>query len=556
MNSTIKMAGHIFKKDVRLLWPFILGAAGIQFLSAGVQYMLDRTSGPETKILSVLSDLLLPATLLAAAFLIAALVHQDPIPGVRQDWLVRPVRRKDLLVAKLLFVVVMVHGPILLADTVQALANGFFLGQCLASASTHGLLLLGFLSLPALAFASLTRNMTEAVIGAMVILVTLTSLVEVLFVGLSKPTTLQTGVAWIAHFAFIAVLLLGATIIFTLQYFRRKTILSRWLTVGVALLGCLALFIPWKLAFAFEEKLSPAAGAARPILAIYEPRLGKFRFPEGMVRNPDAKDEVSTIYLPLHMVGLSDDGVLNANRSSQVRLLAADGKVLYHGFGDDLLIRRQGHRGPVYFTIGSRDFGFVREVKTSDLSVPQDGEAWIYQGIAFPRGLYGRVKNQSLRLEVDYSLTLLEGSAYTIPTIGGYQMLPGLGRCSTKMDDDGDEIELHCIEAGLQLSCGAAFLEHVPSGQRNPAAFGCRPNYAPFLDQLVPDGLSRFETEIPFHDLSGLTKYPVDAAQLPESRVVVRVYQAQDHFTRQLVIPEIRLSDWESIEHNEVSENR
>lgn len=74
--------------------------------------------------------------------------------------------------------------------------------------------------------------------------------------------------------------------------------------------------------------------------------------------------------------------------------------------------------------------------------------------------------------------------------------------------------------------------------------------------QLVPDGMSRFGTEIRFHDLSGLAKFPVDATQLPDSRVVVRVYQAQDHFTRQLVIPEIRLSDWESIEHSQVAENR
>jgi len=61
--------------------------------------------------------------------------------------------------------------------------------------------------------------------------------------------------------------------------------------------------------------------------------------------------------------------------------------------------------------------------------------------------------------------------------------------------------------------------------------------------------------EIRFHDLSGLTKYPVDASKLPESRLVIRVYRAKDHFTRQLVIPKIRWSDWESIDHNLVAQN-
>jgi hypothetical protein len=56
----------------------------------------------------------------------------------------------------------------------------------------------------------------------------------------------------------------------------------------------------------------------------------------------------------------------------------------------------------------------VREIKTSDLPVPQNGEAWIYQGVAFPRSVYEGIKNRPLQLEVDYSLTLLEGNSYAI----------------------------------------------------------------------------------------------------------------------------------------------
>jgi hypothetical protein len=268
-----------------------------------------------------------------------------------------------------------------------------------------------------------------------------------------------------------------------------------------------------------------------------------------------ARDEASTVYLPIHIAGVPDDGVLNVDKS-QVRLLAPDGRVLYQGPGDDLLVRKEGHQGPVHFTIGSRYFGFVRAIKTNDLSVPQDGEVWIYHGIALPRSLYERAKNQPLRLEIDYSFTLLQGGTHDIPALGGSQELPGLGRCTTKMDADGDDINLRCMKTGPAPSCASAFLEHVPSGRRNPTAFACQPNYAPFLDQMVPDGIDRFATAIRFHDLSGLAKYPVEAADLSESRVVVRVYQPQDHFTRQLVIPQIRLSDWESVEHKQLAEAR
>src|SRR6516165_9516313 len=114
--KSIKMVWHMFKKEVRLLWPFVLGAAGIQFAQAAVRYTLVQAGAAAAQTLLILLGLLTPVSLLAAAFLIATAVHQDAVPGVRQDWLVRPVRRKDLLFAKLLFLLVMVHGPILLAD--------------------------------------------------------------------------------------------------------------------------------------------------------------------------------------------------------------------------------------------------------------------------------------------------------------------------------------------------------------------------------------------------------------------------------------------------------
>jgi hypothetical protein len=56
---------------------------------------------------------------LGGAFCIAAVVQLDAIPGVRQDWLVRPLERRNLLLAKLLFVVLAVLLPILATDLIE-----------------------------------------------------------------------------------------------------------------------------------------------------------------------------------------------------------------------------------------------------------------------------------------------------------------------------------------------------------------------------------------------------------------------------------------------------
>jgi hypothetical protein len=42
----------------------------------------------------------------------------------------------------------------------------------------------------------------------------------------------------------------------------------------------------------------------------------------------------------------------------------------------------------------------------------------------------------------------------------------------------------------------------------------------------------------------------VDGGKLQDSKAVMRVYEAVDHFGRKLVIPEIRLSDWEAAQAN------
>jgi len=248
------------------------------------------------------------------------------------------------------------------------------------------------------------------------------------------------------------------------------------------------------------------------------------------------------------------------NDRAEVLLTTTDGKMVYHGRADDLLVRKDSNLQPVSFNIGLRRLGW-REIGPADMDVPKDfipgaGAALVYQGLPLPRHLYERVKDQPLHLEINYSLTLLNSNTYNIPALGGDTLVPAVGRCRTQMDDDGDDVLLRCIQAGGESNCVAFFLEHAPSGRRNPIRFGCWPNYSPYSAQYTPDSLTRFEGAAPFRDLSGLAKYPVDAAKLPESRVVLRIYQPQEHFTRRLVIPEIHLSDWESLEHDRAVASR
>ena len=256
------MIWHILKKDLKLLWIFGLAIAAVQFAIVAVHLKLGHFE--EDEILSSLLFLLELTVYFGAACLIAALVHQDAIVGTRQDWLVRPIKRSDLLAAKLLFLLLFVQLPMLLADIAGGLANGFALSQSLPAALSQNLYMLIGFTLPILAFVSLTKSMTEALGGAFVIFIGVMGL-EALITGLNGgsplgPTT-NTGIAWIPQTGRFLIYLLGGIVILALQYFRRKTRISRFVLCAVVALCLLTQIVPWRYAYSWEKSMSQTSGS-------------------------------------------------------------------------------------------------------------------------------------------------------------------------------------------------------------------------------------------------------------------------------------------------------
>jgi hypothetical protein len=515
------MISNIFKKDVRLLWHYALGLAAVQALSTVLLHRMDHAV-QALPSMHQLQSLIEWSALLGAALLIAAVVHLDAIPGVRQDWLVRPIKRRDLLAAKLLFVILMVQGPVLITSWAGAVAEGFAWERSLGAALSHSLASLLFLYLPVMGFASLTRNFAETTVGVVIGVATLAGLVQVVsmipFTG-GTGNVSGTGSGWLLAMALGLILLFGAAAVIAIQYFRRKTLWARGLTIVTGLLLLLEALVPWKPVFAIEQRLSPKPGAASNVRLEFQPSLGKHQRSGGgppLDRRYDSRFE---LVIPVGVSGLQPDTILVGDLVT-AKLRRPDGWT-------DLGLAASWHilnEGP-----STGDRAFFTPVYTKD-------------------DLYTKLKDQRVRLEIDYSLTLLRLSeAHAIPAIGDPQMIPGVGRCGTTVNPAGTAVQIKCIEAGMRVapSCMTYFLEDMPTGKRNPVVPRCWPSYMPFFAEIQPDAMMRFgSATLPFHDPSGLAHFPVDAPQIKDSRVVMRIYKPEEHFTRQVVIPDIRLSDW------------
>jgi hypothetical protein len=518
------MIWHIFKKDWKLTWPLVLGVAFLNLLAHITQYKMGHFGG--NPALGPLLHLLRWSQYIGSILVIAAVVHQDPTPGVRQDWLVRPIKRSDLLLEKLVFVLLLVQGPMLATDILRALLEGFSFHQSLPASFSRALVLLFALYLPALAFASLTKNFTEAIVAGVVAFLggaCFSLLLFTLVFGGQQPRfwVEWSGLAWINQSERG---LLGLTVgvaILGLQYFRRNTLLSRWLFGGGVLLWVATLVTPWQPAFAVQERLSTNRGAAKSLELAFDASAGKLASIIGTNlderRLPPRDSGDMLVGLPLHVTGWPDDTMLKADRS-EMGIMGDNGKWLSIGQGEDLELRNEG---------------------------PGNGTRTVHHLIRIPADLYVRFKDTPVQMEIRYSLTLLRLShSFAIPALHGDQRMVDIGWCKTRTNDARTSVQLSCLQPGLVPNCGTVFLENPASGQRNPVRSACGMHYSPFVDTIDGDAVTHFAMTVPFRDTSGLAHYPVDGSQLADARVVMRLYNPVDHFSRRVVIPSIRLSDW------------
>lgn len=259
----MRQAQHIFLKDVRFLKYEIslILALTAAFIWAGTRGMIFATNGG-------LIELLLLAT---TNFLIARLVHAEAIPGDRQFWITRPYHWKSLLAAKLVFVLIFVQVPVLLAQALILLANGFPVLTNIPGLLWTQLLIATVVSLPVVALAAVTSGTVQFVLAALVALaVASASTWRIMPFG-----SLNLGpIDWVrASIGILMLLAISVTVLYW-QYRTRRTGFSRSvLFIGLAIAGLVYLAIPWTLAFGVQQRLSRQAFDTGKLQGSFEPYM-------------------------------------------------------------------------------------------------------------------------------------------------------------------------------------------------------------------------------------------------------------------------------------------
>jgi ABC-type transport system involved in multi-copper enzyme maturation permease subunit len=488
------------------------------------------------RIFSAVLLLLETMTYFGVAVLIATVVHEDSVVGMRQDWLVRPIRRCDLLAAKLLFLLLAVQVPMLLAGVIGGLANGFPLWLSFSEALSQNVYFLIGFTLPVFAFVSITRSTSEALGVAFVIVVGSIVGLNVLMLpvsGSSLGPTSSTGLAWIPLTFRFAIYFVAALAILVLQYFRRATRASRLVLAASVAICLFSALVPWNVVFALQEAIAPASAAAQSIAVRFDPAPGHLQSaaPASSARSPaisrgDQRDEMNEdtiLHIPLIFTGIPGGSILKIDRTvARLTVPNTTREWIVSGMGDP------------------DDFEVPNDYPHTSGPRPVDE-------ILHARGsVYTRMKDAPVTLRLDYSVTLLNlSSTHSIPAVSGDLRIDGLGHCETRLNDSRTEVELHCLDIGNTSQCTTVLLQDPVTGLHNPALHGCRDDYAPYFGRYQPpDTLVLRGVDFDFRDPSDVIHYPVNESTVSGVQVLIKNYSVAGHFTMHLTVPAIRLAEW------------
>lgn len=517
----------VLRKDWVLLWPLAVLVMLIQVALewATYEYGFFGVSPIAWEILRLLT----PAWFIGVIALTVIVVHEDAIPGVDQDWLIRPLSRTDLLLAKLLFVAVTVCVPMLVVNLADELASGFPFLPSLGAAVYKELYVFVCLLIPTAAVASVTRNAVELIllVAGLVLLYVVAVWIGASLLGLNRCPTCDTSIAWIQSLLQHLGILVGSAVVLGFQYYRRRTSLSRLLLAGGIVL-LVSVQLPWNVAFAIQRWMGVPIGSAPTQLEITagETTVASSTV-SGRSRQDSAKRATQALLQGDVASAIAIQRSLGRFHSPPVTLSVP---LLIKGITPDefLVVDR------AYFEVlDAKGVTLYRGSRAERRSVPfnTDANAGALQTFEIPASDFEKIQARAVSVIFDYSLTVRAMIAqHRIRATGGKLRSPEIGECRT--DADARASVVRCRQIGRAPNCFTATL-YAPDGRHNPRVRECGSDYRPFIP--APQNItSSAGLDLPVRDSYGIAHYDVDGSQIQDSYILLQVYASGAHFQRRL----------------------
>jgi hypothetical protein len=253
----MRQALHIFRKDLRFLWPF--EAATLATSAAFCWALLSAPEGRPTFFEAGSPILPFLSRLLAWCAFAAASVYKERPCGEQQFWITRPYRWKSLLAAKAMLLLVFINLPALFSDLAVVLARGAPLS--VTALVFRQLTITAYLIAPTVALATVTSSWPQ---------MALTGVAAAIALIVSPFASPFASEPWgnlesLHELAVTALTLVGCLSVAAWQYTRRRTTAARCFLFAVIVVSFGAAVTPATDAAVTLATLKPEPAAVRAI---------------------------------------------------------------------------------------------------------------------------------------------------------------------------------------------------------------------------------------------------------------------------------------------------
>jgi len=507
---------HIFRKDVRRLWPAVL----ISLVLLGELSHLDslRQDWLATAAEGWL-NLILPLTW---ACLIALLVQQEPLVGDRHFWITWPYRWRTLLASKALFVLAFVHLPALVADAAILAFHGFPPAQYVSRLLGQQVLLAATVTIPALGLATLFENIATFLLAALVLAGAAVYLVQT-----NQPLRtpwLPADEIRIAVAAGLLAVTAGGIVL--IQYARRRAAPSRIAGAGaVVFAGLVFGYLPPNVTARIRSTLHPASTHIS-----LGPSTERPEVPAGM-GNTGGGPEIVLAAVPVALSGVSDTQEIRCN------VLSAE---------------MTGPNAQRYRTPPKTARGSFQKMDFDASLLPYGRRpSWLL--LRLRRAALNEIANGPVTLRALVEVSLHRAGPTTWLATGAPQAVPGLGRCSSQMVESanvyqGSMLKVFCespypispaTEVRLwQPGTGAEWKQHL--GDSAPVVSGPRESLLSPLNRLQT--FFQLTSEAGYRSPGGRWMVPREALLNAKLAIVPDTVTAWS--TADIELPDLHLGDY------------
>jgi hypothetical protein len=490
----MRQALWILRKDVRAMRVRIGLVWTLMAITGVAEAMIGRhPSLAGTWIMSLPVDL-------AVWFLVISVVQEDRLVGDRQFWVTRPYSWKSMLLAKVLFVLLILNLPHLLDQIVALAINGLSPAQYAAQLLSSQAEFVGGM-VATLALAAVTSNIVELLLAVLAIFVAPIAAIVILApfgLLIGSPRGVVEPFDGAFHGTIAVLLLIPANL---RQFGKRDTLWARVL-VATAIIAWMPLYtIPWGTAFRLISRFSPAVDPSVAVLSLDGARqvspfpgaLGRFKH---------------DVLLPIQLTGIPVDTELFSQRA-RVELRAPDGSTWDSGWDPENQVRDQTSASNWEWRL-----------------LPGKGAPyWLRASLDAP--FYHKHGDELLRVHVTVAFTLLGHPAITPIKVWDRPVSVG-GNDTCSFTARGSAVTTYCLAPFAAPALTMMRFQPLPSGDRNEYPIGAGPLGAGPGNAF---GIWR------------LRQTPVESPPEPFA-ASIELRQAIGNFQRELEFPAIRLKEF------------